>query len=68
MEKPFKYPHEMRKRDQRTPISSRVKTSTKEALEAAAKANKLSLGEIISNVLDDYAQWLEQAGKQKKGS
>lgn len=53
----FRHPKEMGK-DERTPVSARVKIETKEALEQAAKKHKLSLGLLVANILDDYANWL----------
>ena len=48
----------------RTPVSARVKLATKETLEKRAKTYGLSLGLLISNVLDDYAAWLDTEKKK----
>ena len=57
----------MSSRKERVPLSTRVLTNTRDTLEKAAKANDLSLAELTSNVLDDYANWLtEQTTKKKK--
>ena len=47
-------------------LSTRVLEQTKEVLEAAAKEHKISLSELCSNVLDDYADWLEKQNPKKK--
>ena len=62
----FRHPREMSSRKERVPLSTRVLTNTKEALEKAAKDHGLSLAELSSNVLDDYANWLV-GEKAKKG-
>ena len=54
----FRLPKDM-KTESKTPISARVKESTKETLEKAAKKEKISIGLLVSNILDDYAAWLE---------
>ncbi|MFZ3229678.1 MAG: hypothetical protein WA160_05710 [Pseudobdellovibrio sp.] len=61
----FRHPKEMNSRMERVPLSTRVLSTTKDALEKAAKENGLSLAEISSNVLDDYASWLNESGKKK---
>ena len=55
----FRHPKGMTK-DERTPISARVRLETKKALERAAKKHGLSIGLLVANVLDDYAVWLEK--------
>jgi hypothetical protein len=59
----FRRPEEMSS-ETRAPVSARVKASTKDILEKAAKRTGLSLGELIGNVLDDYVEWLNSQ-KQK---
>lgn len=60
MTKPkFRTPDEMPIRDPRAPVSARVRTATKDALERAAKKSGRSIGDLIGNVLDDYVIWLE---------
>ncbi len=57
----FRHPKEMESKEKRSPVSTRLKDSTKEALEKAAKAHDLTLAELISNILDDYSDWLSQS-------
>jgi hypothetical protein len=52
-------PKEMASRKDRVAVSARVLTTTKEALEKAAKEGDLTLAEMISNVLEDYVRWYE---------
>lgn len=62
----FRHPKDMTS-EKRTPVSARIRESTKETLEAAAKAQKgLSISQLIANVLDDYAAWLETEKKNGK--
>jgi uncharacterized protein (DUF1778 family) len=56
----FRHPKDMNPKEEREPVSARLKISTKAILEEAAKKHKLSLAELISNVLDDYAEWLKK--------
>lgn len=53
----FRHPKDMKK-DERTPVSARVKVETKGVLEQAAKKHGLSVGLLVANILDDYAEWL----------
>ena len=63
----FRHPKEMESRKERVPLSTRVLTSTKKTLEKAAEDHSLSLAELSSNVLDDYADWLrDEANKRKR--
>lgn len=62
----YKHPKEMISRKDRVALSTRVLEQTKETLEKAAEKHKISLSELCSNVLDDYAKWLETEGSQKK--
>ena len=62
--KGFRHPSEMEVPVDRTPVSARVKLATKETLEKRAKTYGLSLGLLISNVLDDYAAWLDTEKKK----
>jgi hypothetical protein len=67
--KGFKHPTEMQAPEERTPVSARVKIKTKAVLEREAKKGGLSVGTVISNVLDEYAEWLlEHPEKSKKSS
>ena len=65
METPFRLPSEMTSRKERVPLSTRVKTDTKETLEKAAKEAGLALSEFVANVLDDYGDWYLKAKKKR---
>lgn len=43
------------------PVSARVDVETADYLEKEAKKAKISLSELVANVLEDYAKWLKQA-------
>lgn len=62
----FRHPKDMNSRKERVPLSTRVLTGTKEVLEKAAEENDLSLAELSSNILDDYANWLSAENLKKK--
>ncbi len=64
----FRHPKDMTSRKDRVPLSTRVLEDTKAALEEAAKAHGISLAELSSNVLDDYADWLSDQPIKKKKS
>ena len=55
----------MTSRKERVPLSTRVKTDTKETLEKAAKEAGLALSEFVANVLDDYGDWYLKAKKKR---
>ena len=61
----FRHPSEMPVEEPREPVSARVKKSTKDLLERAAKENGHSVGHMIGNVLDDYAAFLASPQKAK---
>lgn len=58
-EQKFRLPNEMKTEEERTPVSARLKLSTKKILDKAAKDNDLSLALLMANILDDYAEWLK---------
>ena len=62
----FRHPKDMNSRKDRVPLSTRVLLETKALLEKAADAHGLSIAELTSNVLDDYANWLRSEGLKKK--
>ncbi|GIL17269.1 MAG: hypothetical protein BroJett040_10200 [Oligoflexia bacterium] len=62
----FRHPKEMSSRKDRVALSTRVLDKTKRLLEKAAEKHKISLSELCSNVLDEYAEWLEKEDEQKK--
>jgi uncharacterized protein (DUF1778 family) len=67
MDRPkFRRPSEMPKGDKRVPLSARVKEETRDALAKAAKEQKLSIGLIVSNILDDYVDWLRTEIDKKR--
>ncbi len=55
----FRLPNEIAKRKNRVPISARLDNEIKVLLEDAAKSAKLSLGELIESVLEDYSEHLK---------
>lgn len=62
----FRHPKEMNSRKERVPLSTRVLKTTKNDLEEIAEQHGLSLAELASNVLDDYAAWLKLDKKRSK--
>jgi len=64
----FRHPKDMNSRKDRVPLSTRVLQETKALLEEAADAHELSIAELTSNILDDYANWLRSEGLKKKKS
>ena len=59
----FKKPSEYRAREERTALSCRVKVETKEYLTEQAEKAGMSLAELVSQVIEDYADFLR--GKKK---
>ncbi len=53
--------------EDRVPVSARIRKSTRQLLEREAKKAGLSLAEVVSNTLEDYAQWLNGNGSRKRG-
>jgi hypothetical protein len=67
MDKPkFRRPSEMTREDKRVPVSARIKKETRDLLVKAAKEQKLSIGLIVANILDDYVMWLESESKKRR--
>lgn len=62
----FRHPKDMSSRKDRVPLSTRVLADTKAILEKAAEKHGISLAELSSNVLDDYADWLRSDDSKKK--
>jgi hypothetical protein len=62
----FRRPSEMTKEDKRVPLSARVRVETKNTLLKVAKEQKLSIGLVVSNILDDYIAWLESENMRKR--
>lgn len=42
----------------RVPLSTRVKTNTKQTLMVAAKEAKTSVSDLTAAIVDDYCEWL----------
>jgi hypothetical protein len=53
-----KRPEQYKKDLAKTVISSRVSQKCKDTFEWAAKANDMGVSELVSGVLEDYAEWL----------
>lgn len=51
--------------EERVPISARIRKSTRLLLERESKKAGLSLAEVVSNTLEDYAEWLNSGHKRK---
>ena len=62
----FRTPAEMKKKEEREPVSARVRTSTKSRLEKEARNEGMSIGEVIGQILDDYIAWLDKAADAKE--
>lgn len=56
----FKKPGEYKAREDRTALSCRVKVETKEFLQKQAEKAGMSLGELVSQVLEDYSEYLKK--------
>lgn len=66
MNTPFRRPDEMKSdAEERVPVSARIRKSTRLLLERESKKAGLSLAEVVSNTLEDYAEWLNGGGKRK---
>jgi len=63
MSKGYRLPSQMHKKDEREPVSTRIKTKSIKVLKKASKSQQMSLSTLLANVLEDYADWLS---KQKK--
>jgi uncharacterized damage-inducible protein DinB len=58
----YKKPQEYAAKPPRTPVSARVKETSKETLEKAAKRAGMPLAELLAHIVDDYADWLDKRG------
>ena len=65
MAKKFLLPLEMKKTEKRNPLSTRVKKSTWEYLKKVSEENDISLGELTSNIIDQYVIWLRDQPRKK---
>lgn len=61
-----KTPEMLTTRAKREPLSTRVKETTKEILDAAAEKADTSLSDLTAAILDDYAEWYERSGNKDK--
>jgi predicted HicB family RNase H-like nuclease len=59
MAKKFRRPEEIKPNEERVPVSLRLRSTLRERLTKEAKAAKLSLAELLENVLEDYARFLD---------
>ena len=64
MSKKFRLPSEMQPESDKVPISARIKSESRKTLQEEAKRNKLSLSLLVSNILEDYVDWLESQAKR----
>jgi predicted HicB family RNase H-like nuclease len=55
----FKRPAEMTINEARVPVSLRIRSSLRERLTKEAKLAKMSLAEVLENVLEDYVRFLD---------
>jgi hypothetical protein len=53
-------------KDDKTPVSARIKIETKEFLELEAKKNKISLALLLANAIEDYALWLRSPDSKSR--
>lgn len=62
----YKTPDELvSDKEERQPLSTRVKAETKAILTKAAKEQNRKVGALASAILDDYATWLSQQKSRK---
>lgn len=54
----FRKPKEMKPAELRVPVSARIRESLRNELLKEAKGAKLSLAELIENVLEDYGKYV----------
>ena len=67
-------PDELKSKTSKQPLSTRVKTTTYEALEKISAKHKTSISDLSAGILEDYVQWYEEQyeengiknGKNKK--
>lgn len=60
----FLKPSEMKKRDERSTVSARIKTVTAETLELLATQEDLTMSQMIANILDQYVEWIDSSKKK----
>lgn len=62
-----KTPEQLKVRGQKVPLSTRVRTHTKEILENAANNSSTTLSDLVAAILEDYADWYidHEAGRVK---
>lgn len=62
----FLKPNEMKKREERSTVSARIKTITAETLERLASEEDLTMSQMIANILDQYVEWIDSSKKKAK--
>lgn len=62
----FLKPSEMKKREDRSTVSARIKTVTAETLERLANQEDLTMSQMIANILDQYVDWVEDSKKRAR--
>ncbi len=58
MDQGRRLPKDMLVKRKRVPVSTRILEETAAVLAVHAKKNKMSLAELVANILDDYVIWL----------
>lgn len=56
----YKRPEDYKIKDQKTPLSCRVKVESKDLLEKRARKAGMSLGELVAQIIEDYVDWLDK--------
>ena len=62
----FLKPSEMKRREERSTVSARIKTVTAETLERLASKEDLTMSQLIANILDQYVEWIEDSKRKAK--
>lgn len=62
----FKHPSELRKVVPKEPVSARISIKALKILKDAANTHEVTLSEMLSNVIEDYANWLASEESKKK--
>ncbi len=55
----FRHPKDMKKKEEKVPVSTRLRKTSRDCLEKSAKLHGLSLSELVEQILEDYKKWLE---------
>ena len=62
----FLKPSEMKRREERSTVSARIKTVTAETLERLSSKEDLTMSQLIANILDQYVEWIEDSKRKAK--